>query len=159
MIKKVTMLFISLLVICFVVSYVKPENKDQVNKDYMEKLITSAKPQGKFNGRREGSKEEIHWAEEVRNFHPQNEYDTAKVKAFEWAAKNKSKVINWKNTKVTEKSVPQNDDSVISTGKGILNGKDIYIVDFHKKNEEMLGILRVYVEKNSYKILGVGLRK
>lgn len=159
MIKRATMLFISLLVICFVAGYIKPENKDQVNKDYMKKLITSAKSETKFNRRREGSKEEIHWIEEVRNFHPQNEYDTAKVKAFEWAAKNKSEVINWKNAKVTEKSVPQNDDSVISTGKGILNGKDIYIVDFHTKNEEMLGILRVYVEKNSYKILGVGLKE
>lgn len=84
MIKKATMLFISLLVICFGAGYIKPENKDQVNKDYMKKLITSAKSETKFNGRRDGSKEEIHWNEEVKNFHPQNEYDTAKVKAFEW---------------------------------------------------------------------------
>ncbi|PJI09581.1 MULTISPECIES: hypothetical protein [Clostridium] len=158
MIKKVTMLFISLLVVCFVVGYVKPQNKDQVSKDYMDKLIASEKSDIKFNEKREESKEETHWAEEVKNFHPKNEYDTAKVKAFEWAAKNKLKVINWKDAKVTEKSVPQNDDSVISTGKGILNGKDIYIVDFHTSDEEILGTLIVYVEKNSYKILGVGLR-
>ena len=71
---------------------------------------------------------------------------------------NKKTVISWKDGKV-EQYKSTNDHSIGSPNGSVnIKGKDTYKVMFRTNNEGILGPIIIYIDKNSYSVLGGDLR-
>lgn len=71
----------------------------------------------------------------------------------------KKTVTNWETAEVKEYKADE-EHYVISDDKVETNlkGKDTYMVTFHISNEGLLGPITIYMDKNSYAILGSDFR-
>ena len=71
---------------------------------------------------------------------------------------NKKSIIDWKSAKVEE--YKPSTDCIIGGSKGAINikDKDTYKLTFRTDNEGILGPITMYVDMNSYEILGGDLR-
>lgn len=82
--------------------------------------------------------------------------------AYNYIDKNEIEIPNWesvKNVKVEEYK-EQRDHLIINSGRQInLIGKEAYRVSFDNGNPSKLGPITVYLDKNSYKFLGVDIRE
>jgi hypothetical protein len=70
----------------------------------------------------------------------------------------KKTIIDWENAKVEEESNSQ--DYLVAGPNGVVStkGKDIYKITFRTNNEAYLGPILVIMDKNTYAIIGAGLR-
>lgn len=82
--------------------------------------------------------------------------------AYNAIAENEVGVPEWetvKNAKIEEYKAQK--DNFVANSDGNINiiGKDTYRVTFHSGNPSKLGIITVYIDKNSFEFLGVDIRE
>jgi hypothetical protein len=79
--------------------------------------------------------------------------------AYQYLSENTRKtIVDWKNAEVQEDNdsvgyLVANQNGVVST-----KGKDTYIITFKTNSHYALGPVMVFMDRNTYKIIGVGLR-
>jgi hypothetical protein len=70
----------------------------------------------------------------------------------------KKSIIRWQSAKV-EEYTSKTDHSIWATNKTVnIKGKDTYKVTFRTNNENLVGLISIYIDINSYKVLGQDLR-
>jgi len=68
----------------------------------------------------------------------------------------KNTIINWENAEVEEFKSPT--EMHLGNSSVNIEGKETYRITFNVQNEAVLGPIVMFVDKDSYKISGVGLR-
>lgn len=79
--------------------------------------------------------------------------------AYQYLDENTKKtILDWENAKVDKES--KSEGYLVAGPNGVVNtkGKNIYTITFRTNNEATLGPISVAMDKDTYSIIGVGLR-
>lgn len=96
--------------------------------------------------------------QEINTIDRKEEDDIRKIGYESLNKKSKETIIDWKNAKVDE--CKYKSDHIIGSTNGSVNirGKAVYRVNFKTTDEALLGPIIVYIDKNSYNVLGNDFR-
>ncbi|MBL4936964.1 hypothetical protein JK636_14515 [Clostridium sp. YIM B02515] len=86
------------------------------------------------------------------------EADIRQIAYQSLSEESKKTIINWKTAKVEEYKAADEHEVASKKGKADIKDKDTYKVTFSTTDDAILGTINVYLDKNSYEVIGVDFR-